>query len=962
MALRELSTTSPLSGTVGISALFARCGGDDPSPSDTWIQQVAAAARGERRQIGRYLVGERLGAGGFGVVYAAFDPLLDREVAIKLVRRRRAGDHAALDLRSEAQALASVQHPNVVPVFDVGCCGERAFIVMQRMHGATLATWLAEGRARERVLAVMMAAGRGLAAAHAAGLIHCDFKPGNVIVGTDDQPAILDFGLARWAAQDDTGDDLDTDDDDRRDADTPAGMGGTPQYMAPEQHRGEPVDARTDVYAYALTLLEALLGTRALAGSSSAALYRAKMAQSWIDPHAVPGLAPEIADAIVRGLSPHPRDRFRDLAAMLRAMQRPRGRWRGRSAAVVMGLGAVLVLGGGPRADASSCDGVGAAADGHHRDWSHHRDALAAELAAAEVVAPVRATLTTLADRHAEGWRAAAAGVCDVPTPRRAAVARCLAADFADFTAVLRALPQQGGDEALAAVSDLADPAHCATQASPRGATRSDDVLAHLHAATVHTLTLEFDALEHDLAWLDENADGDDLELQARVALWRHGSARHRGDWASGRRDLEAAFALARGVRADALAHRVALDLAEETALLHGDLDGAADWLRTADAVLGDPVDPMARARRRAADARIAVRAFDPATTIAQAQLALAELERAGLETSALSLRMQVLAAEARLVAGELTGFEAWAKGFIALAGTAAGPRSRAVADGHRLLGQYYVNLDRAREATAELVVARELLEVHGERLLLAQVHNSLAHVAALEGDIDRAVASYREAIAATPADGEADRGATLLNLANAELAAGRSDDGERDLLAAEVVFARVYDRDHASWAYVADAHAELAALRGRWHDAATHAREAAGRFETAFGDGNWLAADSWLAAAEAELARGRFAAAADALRHADGVRDAAATLLVRRDLIRADVALAGARGQPALARASLLAAQIRLAALHDAEHDELSRHCATKLAALDDRSPRRRVGVPARSADPRAHSQAAAG
>ncbi|HWB81461.1 MAG TPA: serine/threonine-protein kinase, partial [Nannocystaceae bacterium] len=156
-------------------------------------EQEAWHARGER--FGRYVLLDPIGSGGMGMVYAAYDPELDRRVALKLLRRS-ADDGSSLGrarLLREAQAMAKVSHPNVITVFDVGSLGDRVFVAMELIVGKDLRAWLGErARKLDEVLAVFVQAGRGLAAAHAAGLIHRDFKPGNVLVGDDGVVRVAD--------------------------------------------------------------------------------------------------------------------------------------------------------------------------------------------------------------------------------------------------------------------------------------------------------------------------------------------------------------------------------------------------------------------------------------------------------------------------------------------------------------------------------------------------------------------------------------------------------------------------------------------------------------------------------------------------------------------------------------------------------------------------------------------------
>ena len=169
------------------------------------MSREAAPAHGEAdlpARIGRYVVLRRLGHGAMGIVYAAFDDLLDRKVAIKILRDRGEGSRAFMRVLREAQALARLSHPNVVTVHDVDASAGRVYIAMEFVVGTTLKAWLKERPRRlPETLGVFVQAGRGLAAAHAVGLVHRDFKPENVMVGADGRVRVTDFGLACAARQ-----------------------------------------------------------------------------------------------------------------------------------------------------------------------------------------------------------------------------------------------------------------------------------------------------------------------------------------------------------------------------------------------------------------------------------------------------------------------------------------------------------------------------------------------------------------------------------------------------------------------------------------------------------------------------------------------------------------------------------------------------------------------------------------
>src|SRR4051812_45305343 len=176
---------------------------DHPSSHDPDVLPRGAS-------IGRFVVLGLVGRGGMGDVYAAYDPELDRKIAVKLLRARPSAGQSTTEGRTrllrEAQATAKLQHPNVVVVYDVGTFGESVFIAMEFVEGRTMSGWLhAAPRTRREILDVYLAAGRGLAAAHAAGLVHRDFKPENVMVTNDGQVRVMDFGLARQVGDSDEG-------------------------------------------------------------------------------------------------------------------------------------------------------------------------------------------------------------------------------------------------------------------------------------------------------------------------------------------------------------------------------------------------------------------------------------------------------------------------------------------------------------------------------------------------------------------------------------------------------------------------------------------------------------------------------------------------------------------------------------------------------------------------------------
>jgi tetratricopeptide (TPR) repeat protein/tRNA A-37 threonylcarbamoyl transferase component Bud32 len=305
------------------------------------------------QEVGRYTVLERLGAGAMGIVFAAYDPELDRRVAVKLLRpsaRDRQSTDGRARLLREAQALARLSHPNVVAVHDVGTHHDEVFVAMEYVSGLTLRAWRDEGRSWREVLEVFMAAGRGLAAAHEAGLIHRDFKPDNVMIDRHGRVRVMDFGLARSGAREQSPSDermRNLDDiailEDVTPATQTGRLMGTPAYMAPEQHLGLPADGRADQFAFCVSLWEALYGRRPFSGPTLAALGLAITNGKITEPPPGPRVPPWIRRVLERGLATKAEARFDSMEALLESLARDPARRRRR---LLLAGGAVALLAG----------------------------------------------------------------------------------------------------------------------------------------------------------------------------------------------------------------------------------------------------------------------------------------------------------------------------------------------------------------------------------------------------------------------------------------------------------------------------------------------------------------------------------------------------------------------------------------------------------------------------------------
>ncbi|MBA2544884.1 MAG: serine/threonine protein kinase, partial [Deltaproteobacteria bacterium] len=296
----------------------------------------------ERGKLGRFDILDVLGQGGMGIVIAAYDPQLDRKVAIKVLRTRgltgRRREKEAARLLREARAMAQLSHPHVVTVYEAGEIEERVYIAMEYIAGQTLRSWLEEQpRTVLEILDAYSKAGRGLAAGHQAGLVHRDFKPDNVLVGFDGRIRVIDFGLARPTRTNDhtplpTDDSADvgehtdpmmTSSQLHAQLTTVGALFGTPIYMAPEQHQKEELDARADQFAFCVTLYEALYGQLPFKADSYVELATAVTEGRVRIPPTRPDIPPRVVEAILRGLDKDPDKRWPSMIALLDTLSPP---------------------------------------------------------------------------------------------------------------------------------------------------------------------------------------------------------------------------------------------------------------------------------------------------------------------------------------------------------------------------------------------------------------------------------------------------------------------------------------------------------------------------------------------------------------------------------------------------------------------------------------------------------------
>jgi tetratricopeptide (TPR) repeat protein/predicted Ser/Thr protein kinase len=579
-----------------------------------------------RRRLGRYVVLDRLGTGGMGTVYLAYDPELDRRVAVKVLRADRAssetGDVYRRRLRQEAKTLAKLSHPNIVRVFDVGFVADRsatrpplAFVAMELLDGLSLRRWLAATpRKPDEILAVFAAVARGLGAAHQAGIVHRDFKPDNVVVCADGRPVVLDFGIARGTDRDRVTPDSplaagppDVEDNAARGPLTNPGRAmGTPAYMAPEQHLGGVVDGRSDQYGWCVALWEAFAGARPFAGRVTT-LVNKKLALA-IDlplPEGETKLPVWLVPVLRRGMSPRPDARFAtmdDAVAAIDAARPRRGRRRWLAVSITLSMvAAAIAIGSFISRSNDRCVAGERSLDA---TWdASRRSAIAGRFADSDVrYAPGTWTLLEprLAD-YAERWRRQWTSACTAAAAGDRASAReltCLDGRLQALAArldVLATATPETIENASRIVVELQPPERCAYELAAPDLAETDLATREQVIATRASLA-GVEALEVAGRWAEGLEMGERaLQEATRIgyqplvaeALFLVG----RLDKALGRYD-EAAKVLtdaawtATSARHDELAARAMIDLVVVVGRELGDPVQGHVWANNADAAI----------------------------------------------------------------------------------------------------------------------------------------------------------------------------------------------------------------------------------------------------------------------------------------------------------------------------------------------------------------------------------------
>jgi eukaryotic-like serine/threonine-protein kinase len=549
--------------------------------------------------VGRYLILDAIGTGGAGYIYSAYDSQLERKVAIKILHAAEGGSSQGRlqgqeRLLREAQAMARLNHPNVVAVHDVGVHDERVFMAMELVDGGTLRQWLASPelarrppRARRReVLALFIGAGRGLAAAHAAGLVHRDFKPDNVLLRADGRPLVTDFGLVRTDAE--------------RAARSEVVM-GTPGYMAPEQYLAEPTDERTDQFSYCVSLYEALYQSRPFARPSLTEAREATLAGVPPDPPRGGDVPAWLRRVIVRGLAVKPDDRWPSMAALLSALEHDPEARRRRLFTVAAALVAVaaLALGGWSVAArrARRCEEAAAAVDTVFRP--ELAAAIERQFAASKLpfAAPTFRLVNDALSDYARSWSQARRDLCfaeergQIAPAVATARSECLDEGLAQLRTLVEVMRSADGrivERAVPAVQSLPPSRLCSDRtesARPGAADRYASVRKQLAAARALEAAARYKESGELVRRAREQARGE-AALDAEATVLAADLQADLDDFAAAEQTYKHGLALAEVAGDDLLRARIMSGLVYVVGYWLGRGDEGLDWGRLAQAVL----------------------------------------------------------------------------------------------------------------------------------------------------------------------------------------------------------------------------------------------------------------------------------------------------------------------------------------------------------------------------------------
>lgn len=781
------------------------------------------------KQLGRFEIEGRLGSGAMGVVYAARDPMLRRDIAIKVLAPSRTSPVAMVRARREAQAMAQLSHPNVVKVFAIGEHDGGLYIAMERIRGETLRSWQSARHTTDEILEVYRQAARGLAELHAHDLVHRDFKPANAMIGEDGRVRVLDLGLVTEVVRNSSseevshgsGGSLSSGTATRSDA-----VLGTPAYMSPEQFLGEPVTSASDQFSFCVALYEALYGYRPFKAKTMTQLVDAICEERIEVPRSDSSVPRRVFKALRRGLSRNPNRRHASMHALHEALDGGSRAvvWTGRIGALAL---AVVGLASAAPGEDEPCD-VSIRLD---EVWSPEREARVSD-----VLGEDRRSLGQLslyARRVGESVDAA----CEAREPLALACHESVLASFDAVTTLLIEDPE--GLQPEAATQSLLDPSFC-EGASSRPGTDSEMIALVGLLTRVDSLALSglFDDALEDADEAVGRAQGLRRPALARNAFYQRGKVyARRGDLEPAHDDFTATYELAVMMGDYGIAAQMALSLVWVTQN-QNDLDGAEHWLRVASSAQ-EAQGGAGKSRR----ARILMRSGEVAlarTDMPRARALLTEsadlwhsLDDAREEATVLASLVTV-----EIEAGELDAALVAARRALEIFAAENG-------DGDPQLGSHYQNLgdvllrrgqaQEALEAYQEAVRRREA-SYGDEHLSTGQARNAKGTALLELGRVDEAKTLFERVRRDTPPE------ELVAATANMMLSRVASDAGghERALTLANKAFVSYETQLGAGHVASAEVRLQLARAKlaaGDLVGALADSREARRIFEKHFGE-----------------------------------------------------------------------------------------------------------------------------
>jgi eukaryotic-like serine/threonine-protein kinase len=891
--------------------------------------------------VGRFVVLAKIGVGAMGTVFAAYDPQLDRKVALKVLGA--AADTDAGERRDrEARSLARLRHPNVVAVHEVGSHRGERFIAMDLVDGVTLRAWLQSPCSWRQVLDVLGEAGSALVAAHTAGIVHRDFKPDNVLV-EHGHARVVDFGLSRGTAAEPTS-------DPQRDGvamqDT-VDVVGTPAYMAPEAFTGEANEA-TDQYSFCATLYEALYGVRPFAGVTAVTLRADALAMRLQRPTLRRRVPSWLRRAVLRGLAAEPTLRWPSIAALLQTLARRRRR------PIALAIGAAALAGtiaGALVVSASSRPEQRCAPKATRLDelWNERtRSAIAAAFDATDLAyaADSWERAREIIARYVDDWTRQHHEACvatyeqgvqseamfdarmqclDRRLDELAALTSALAEP--DATTVTRAVAASSGLSAVVPCADVVELGRELARARP-GVAASPELFERLARAQIGRRTGHYAAALPDARALAATADAEGFTELAGAAHLACASLEDRAG------ELEAAAASARtavaradvagddGLRAEAEVLLVSLQAQRRQ------FEAAFEWVGLSRATLtrlGDPPTLRTTLVAHEGTALHLAGRFPEALARRREVLELREEQLDELDPALADAHANV--AITLLDLGELAEAHEHLALALELRTRSLGALHPDIARTHNDLGNVLTNQGDMEAAARELQLAIDIgtIALGPDDISVGRSFVNLGNTLAQGRDPAASVPAYERGVAIIerargPAD--ADLGAALGNFGRllAHLEASDPQRAIEVLTRARAIEVAALGPDHADLCYIDNSLATAYRRAGRLDDAALAAESAVRIATLAFGESHGMVAQAWGAVGEVAAARHDLRGATAAFERALAIVEAEDSLPAARAKLRFHLAEVLADSGE-LARAVVLAQAAHGEFLSDGDH-----------------------------------------